>query len=56
VKGSISIFILASASTFGDLILPSAGQELNYVHVLFEWEQEPDAEKYQIQVSQTESF
>ena len=56
MKGSISIFILASASTFGDLILPSAGQELNYVHVLFEWEQEPDAEKYQIQVSQTESF
>ena len=35
---------------------PSDGQLINYIHVLFEWDQEPDAEKYQIQVSQSESF
>ena len=41
---------------YGDLRKPVNGQELNYIHVLFEWDQEPDAEKYQIQVSETDSF
>ena len=50
------IFVFMNAFGFGDLIRPSGGQELNYIHILFEWDQEPDAEKYQIQFSQTESF
>jgi len=48
--------MLFNAIGFGDLTRPSAGQVLNYIHILFEWDQEPDAEKYLIQVSLTESF
>ena len=47
---------MASGFTFGALILPSAGQELNYVHVLFEWEQEPDAVSYNLQASNQQFF
>ena len=35
----------------GDLIRPSNNQKLNYVHVLFEWEQEPDAFFYQFELT-----
>ena len=52
------LFLVGSVFTpiYGDLRKPVNGQELNYIHVLFEWDQEPDAEKYQIQVSETDSF
>ena len=50
------IIILFNAIGFGDLTRPLEGQVLNYIHILFEWDQELDAEKYQIQVSETDSF
>ncbi len=40
----IFIIILSSISfVFGTLVSPSDGDELNYVYVPFEWDQEPDA-------------
>jgi len=41
---------------FGTLISPSDGDELNYIHILFEWEQQPDAVGYNIQASNSPSF
>ena len=35
---------------FGALVSPSDGDELNYIHILFEWEQQPDAIYYNLQV------
>ena len=40
----------------GDLRRPGNGETINYTHVLFEWEQEPDAHIYCIQVSTIPSF
>jgi len=41
---------------FGTLVSPSDGDELNYIHILFEWEQQPDAIGYNLQVSTNEVF
>jgi len=39
-----------------DLLFPEKGQELNYIHVLFNWDQEPNAVLYNLQISSSESF
>ena len=52
----ISYFILLSTYAFGNLIRPENGTELSYIHVCFEWEQEPDAIEYNLQVSTQQSF
>ena len=38
------------------LLEPKNGITLNYIHVLFEWEQIPDASYYTIQFSQEPTF
>ena len=53
----IFIIILSSISfVFGTLVSPSDGDELNYIHILFEWEQQPYAIGYNLQVSTNEVF
>jgi len=47
---SITSFLMA------DLLKPYDDQYISYVHILFEWEQEPDAELYNIQVSTNSDF
>ena len=39
-----------------ELILPEDGDFLKTIHVWFEWNQEPDASSYNLQISQDESF
>ena len=34
---------------------PADGQHLNYIHVLFEWDQEPDARYYQLELTEVNS-
>ena len=41
---------------FSELLTPENNSTLNYIHVLFEWEQEPGADSYQIQVSENSAF
>ena len=48
--------LFISSNLFGDLLKPEDGDELNYIHVLFEWEQEPDAVAYQIEISTDSNF
>ena len=50
------VIILFLSFCFGNLIKPENSQELNYVHVLFEWEQEPNAVSYNLQVSDSPAF
>ena len=45
-----------SSLIFGDLIKPYNNQIISYRHILFEWEQQPNAIEYQIQLSNTDSF
>ena len=50
-----SLFLLFSIIK-ADLLKPYDGQSISYVHVLFEWDQEPDAIMYHIQLSTSSSF
>jgi len=52
----IPFLFLLNSFAFGNLIRPSVGDELNYIHVLFEWEQQPDAIGYNLQVSAQQFF
>ena len=45
-----------SAILYGDIISPVNNSILNYVHVLFEWEQIPDDMEYRLQVSTESDF
>ena len=48
-------FYLISFS-FGEIIRPETGQQLNYIHVPLEWSQEPNGLYYQVQVDTIASF
>ena len=49
------LIILYHSFCFGDLIRPSYGQELNYIHVVFEWKQKADATHYQLELIELNS-
>jgi len=56
-KRHIILFILfINTFAFGNLIRPENGDEISYIHVLFEWEQEPDAASYILQASNQQFF
>ena len=49
-------FIFVTSLLFSGMMKPSDGQFISYVHVLFEWEQEPGANSYNLQVAQNIQF
>ena len=51
----ITLLIVPSLN-HAELLFPENGQELNYIYVLFDWNQEPNSEFYNIQISNSESF
>ena len=50
------IYILITSFMYAGLNKPSAGENLRYIHILFEWDQEPDAISYNLQSSSNSSF
>lgn len=52
----ICVYIFFSSFSYCDLIRPAHSQKLNYIHVVFEWDQEPNAETYRLQISSSEIF
>ena len=50
------LYILIISFSYADLNKPSPGENLRYIHILFEWDQEPDAVSYNLQVSNQQSF
>ena len=49
-----TLFIISTL--FADIIKPEFGQDLRSVHILFEWEQEPNAIEYNLQISDSFTF
>ena len=54
MKRYVTLLLLFSVCS-GELLRPIDGQELHYVHVLFEWDQEADALYYQLELVQLNS-
>ena len=50
------IIILMSTLLFSELINPENGANLRSVHIRFEWNQEPDATSYNLQVLADDFF
>ena len=50
------LLIILFSLSFSELIKPENNAYLNYIHIYFEWDQEPDATGYNIQVSNQQSF
>jgi len=46
------LFVIMTSISMAGLVKPANGSTLNYIHVLFEWEQESGASSYNLQVSQ----
>ena len=51
----ISILFLINIS-FSSMLKPENGTHLNYIHILFEWEQMDNATSYNIQIDNDDSF
>tara|TARA_B100000029_G_C17597424_1_gene964671 strand:+ start:1096 stop:3174 length:2079 start_codon:yes stop_codon:yes gene_type:complete len=52
----ISFLILLFSFCFADLNRPTSGELLNYIHVVFDWDQEPMAHSYQLELSPSITF
>ena len=50
------LLIILFSLSFSELIKPENNAYLNYIHIYFEWDQEPDATGYNLQVSNQQSF
>jgi len=50
------VFWTGVSTLFGNLITPEDGSELCHIHVLFEWEQIPEAVSYELQISENTNF
>jgi len=48
--------IFSCFHVFAIQLSPENGAQLNYIHILFEWEQTPQTSIYQIQVSESDNF
>ena len=56
MKKKVSILILFCSFSLAELIHPVNESNLNYVHILFEWEQESNANTYNFQLDLTPNF
>ena len=52
----ICLFLLLNSVLVAALLKPYNNQIVSYTHILFEWEQNPDASEYQIQLSNSATF
>ena len=52
----ICLFLLLNSALVAALLKPYNNQIISYTHILFEWEQNPDASEYQIQLSSSATF
>ena len=54
IKISIICFVLSFI--YADMIRPIEGERVNYLHIPFEWDQEPRVSNYNLQVSNRSDF
>ena len=55
IRALVAIILIYTV-VYAGLSRPYNGEDLNHIHIYFEWEQEPDAVSYNIQVSDQQSF
>ena len=55
-KRIVFTLVVTVSIAFSEFRRPEENDILNYVHIVFEWDQEPDADYYQIQVDTNFSF
>ena len=53
---TLFIYILLISFSYAGLNKPSYDEDLRYIHILFEWDQEPNAIRYNLQASTHFSF
>ena len=51
MKNLSLILIILVSFLFSNLLKPEYADTLSSIHILFEWDQEPDAIEYNIQIS-----
>ena len=56
MKKILYILLLLANFVYANLLKPENNAELNYIHVLFEWDQVYQAETYNFQLSTDQSF
>ena len=56
MKNIVIIFLIFNSIMHAGLIRPENDRELNYLHILFEWDQEPGAIGYNLQISNQSLF
>ena len=56
IKYSSIFFLIITNNILGEMIKPSNGSHLNYIHILFEWEEVIDAISYDIEISESTNF
>ena len=56
MKNIVIIFLIFNSIMHAELIRPENDRELNYLHILFEWDQEPGAIGYNLQISNQSIF
>ena len=56
MKKYLFLITLLTAFSYAGLIRPDSDANLSYTYVPFEWDQEPDAISYNLQVSSQQSF
>ena len=55
-KNIILLLFITTSFLMAGLLKPNDSQYISYRHVFFEWEQEPNAQAYNIQVSSNNNF
>ena len=56
IQKILILSIVITSLTLGRLVIPEDGAMLNYIHILFEWEQETNSEAYELEVSEDALF
>ena len=56
MKNLFKVILLIFSVLSSEIITPENGEYLTTIHTLFEWEQEPDAIEYNIQISNDSLF
>ena len=56
MRNYIILIVTMTSISMAGLVKPANGSTLNYIHVLFEWDEEPSASAYNLQVSQSNNL
>ena len=56
MKNNLRTLLILLSFSYAELVRPVNTNNLNYIHIVFEWDQEPNADLYNIQASNNSNF